>query len=96
MIMQGESGPGDSSRSTEKYIRRVKINKRRTGKVFRVNTQVAGFQIRDTMLDLGSDVNILPQKTWEALGKPKLTYSTIHLRMENQYYIVPIGKMEEF
>ena len=43
------------------------------------------------MLDLGSDVNILPWKMWEASGWPWLTYSPIQLRMENQYYIVPIG-----
>jgi hypothetical protein len=29
------------------------------------------------MLDLGSDVKILPKNTWEALGKPQLTYSPI-------------------
>ena len=67
----------------EKYIRRVKINKIRMRKEFHINAQVAGFQIRDTILDLGSDVNILPKKTWEALGKPKFSYSPIQLRMEN-------------
>ena len=46
------------------------------------------------MLDLGSDVNILPKKTWEALGKPRLKYSPIQLRMENQYCIFPIGRLE--
>lgn len=46
------------------------------------------------MLDLGSDVNILPRKTWEVMGKPQLKYSLIQLRMENQYYILPIGKLE--
>jgi hypothetical protein len=46
------------------------------------------------MLDLGSDVNILPKKTREALGKPRLTYSLIQLRMENQYSIIPIGRLE--
>jgi hypothetical protein len=46
------------------------------------------------MLDLGSDVNILPKKTWEALGKPRLTYSLIQLRMANQYRIFPIGILE--
>jgi hypothetical protein len=46
------------------------------------------------MLDLGSDVNILPKKTWEALGRPRLTYSLIQLRMENQYCIFPIGRLE--
>jgi hypothetical protein len=46
------------------------------------------------MLDLGSDVNILPKKTWESLGKPRLTYSPIQFRMENQYCIFPIGTLE--
>ena len=47
------------------------------------------------MLDLGSNVNILPRKTWEALGKLRLTYSPIQLCMVNQYFIVPIGRLEE-
>jgi hypothetical protein len=46
------------------------------------------------MLDLGSNVNILPKKTWEALGKLQLTYSPIQLRMANQYCIFPIGRLE--
>ena len=46
------------------------------------------------MLDLGSDVNILPRKTWEALGRPWLAYSPIQLRMANQYCILPIGRLE--
>ena len=46
------------------------------------------------MLDLGFDVNMFPKKTWEALGKPQLTYSLIQLRMDNQYCIFPIGTLE--
>jgi hypothetical protein len=46
------------------------------------------------MLDLGSDVNILPKNTWEDLVKPRLTYSPIQLRMANQYCIFPIGILE--
>jgi hypothetical protein len=46
------------------------------------------------MLDLGSDVNILPKKTWEDLGKPQLTYYPIQLRMANRYCIFPIGILE--
>ena len=46
------------------------------------------------MLDLGSDVNILQRKTWEALRKPRLAYSPIQLRMANQYCILPIGRLE--
>jgi hypothetical protein len=52
------------------------------------------FEIKDVMLDLGSNVNFLPKKTWEALGKSRLAYSPIQLRMENQYYIFPIGRLE--
>jgi hypothetical protein len=46
------------------------------------------------MLDLGSDVNILPKKTWETLGKPRLTYSPIQLRIAKQYCVLPIGRLE--
>ena len=46
------------------------------------------------MLDLGSDVNILPKKTRESLGKSRLKYSPIQLRMENQNCIFPIGRLE--
>jgi len=46
------------------------------------------------MLDLGSDVNILPRKTWEAMGKPQLKYSPIQLIMENQYCILLIRRLE--
>jgi hypothetical protein len=46
------------------------------------------------MLDLGSDASILPKKTWEALGKLQLVYSPIQLRMENQYCIFLVGRLE--
>lgn len=47
------------------------------------------------MLDLGSDVNILPNKSWEAMVKPKLVYSPIRLCMANQYMIFPIRRLED-
>jgi hypothetical protein len=43
------------------------------------------------ILDLGSDVNVLPKNTWEMMEKPKLVWSPIQLRLANQYKIVPIG-----
>ena len=46
------------------------------------------------MPDLGLDINILPQKTWEAMRKMQLKYSPIQLRMENQYCILPIRRLE--
>ena len=46
------------------------------------------------MLDLGLEVNILPNKMWEPMGKPMLFYSLIQLCMENQYCIYPVGRLE--
>ena len=38
----------------------------------------------DVILDFGSDVNILPNNTWEQMGNPRLFWSAIQLRLENQ------------
>jgi len=51
----------------------------------------APWAIKDTMLDLGSHVNLLPRNTWEALGSPKIVFSLIQLQMANQHCILPIG-----
>lgn len=73
----------------ERQSNRVKRRRRRrTGKEFRLDAQIDGYDIKDVMLDLGSDVNIMPNKSWEAMGKPKLVYSPIQLRMANQYCIL--------
>jgi hypothetical protein len=61
----------------EKKTQRVQRRKIQTVKEFRLVAQLDEFEIKDVMLDLGSDVNILPKNTWEALGKPELIYSPI-------------------
>jgi hypothetical protein len=48
----------------------------------------------DIILDLGSKVNVLPKKTWEAMGEPQLGYSTVQLKLENQHRVVPIGRLK--
>jgi hypothetical protein len=45
------------------------------------------------ILDLGSDVNVIPKQTWEMMGKSKLIWSPIQLRLTNQHKIVPIGRL---
>ena len=45
------------------------------------------------ILDLGYDVKILPNKSWEIMGKPKLVYSPIQLWWANQYCLFPIGRL---
>lgn len=57
------------------HSKQVQWNKKRTRMEFCVDAHISSFQNKDSMLDLGSDVNIFPRKTWEALGKTKLVFS---------------------
>jgi len=40
------------------------------------------------ILDLGFDVNVLPNKTWYFMGKSKLVWSHVQLRLVNKHKIV--------
>jgi hypothetical protein len=35
----------------------------------------------DIILDLGSEVNVFPKKTWKSMGEPTLGYSPIQLKI---------------
>jgi hypothetical protein len=48
----------------------------------------------EIILDLGSKVNVLLKKTWEAMGGPTLGYSLIHLKLENQHRVIPIDRLK--
>jgi hypothetical protein len=54
---------------------------------------IGEYDIDNGILNLGSNVNIIPKKTWEMMGKPKLAWSPIQFRLSNQYKIVPIGRL---
>jgi hypothetical protein len=56
-----------------------------------LNANIGDFNMGDIILDLGSEVNVLPKKTWEAMGEPQLGYSPIQLKLENQHRVVPLG-----
>jgi hypothetical protein len=56
-----------------------------------MTTELGGYDMDGVMLDLGSDMNIFPNKYWEVMGKPKLVWSPIQLHLANQYKIYPIG-----
>jgi hypothetical protein len=45
------------------------------------------------ILDLVSNVNVLPKKTWETMRKPNLILSPIQLRFMNQHNNVSIGRL---
>jgi hypothetical protein len=46
------------------------------------------------VLDLGLEVIVMTKKTWELMGKPRLIYSPIRLRMDNQQVVIPFGRLE--
>lgn len=49
----------------------------RTGREMRLAPQIVEYEMDQIILDLGSDVNVLPQQTWEHMGRPPLQWSPI-------------------
>ena len=47
------------------------------------------------ILDLGSNVIILTRQMWEIMGKPPIEWSPIHLRLDNQEKVLPIGRLSQ-
>ena len=60
-----------------------------------MTTQIGDYDMDYIILDLGYDVNILTWKTWESMGKPRLDWSPIQLRLANQAKILPIGRLSQ-
>jgi hypothetical protein len=48
----------------------------------------------DVILDLGSEVNVFPKKTWKCMGEPTLGYSLVQLKLANQHKVFPIGRLK--
>jgi hypothetical protein len=48
----------------------------------------------DIILDLGSEVNVIPKKTWKCMGEPTLGYSNVQLKLANQHRVLPIGRLK--
>jgi hypothetical protein len=65
--------------------------KRRKNKELHLNAQIGEYDINYVVLDLGSKVNFMTKKTWALMGKPKLIYSPIRLRMANKQFVSPFG-----
>jgi hypothetical protein len=57
--------------------------RRRTSREFRPNANIGVFNMGDIILDLGSEVNVLPKKTWKCMGEPTLRYSHVQLKLAN-------------
>jgi hypothetical protein len=51
--------------------------RRRTSREFILNANIGDFDMGDIILDLGSKVNVLPNKTWKCMGDHTLGYSPV-------------------
>ena len=49
----------------------------------------------EVVLDLGSEVNFLTKQTWEQMGSPQLVRLPIHLRLDNQQRVSPLGRLPQ-
>jgi hypothetical protein len=65
--------------------------KRRTNKELHLNSQIGKYDIDYVVFNLGSKVNVMTKQTWALMGKPKLIYSPIRFRMDNQQAVNPFG-----
>jgi hypothetical protein len=89
---------GEATTTTTSLLERdvFQVSKKNcTSQEFKMITRLGGYDMDGFMLDLGSDVNILPKKSKEVMGKPKLAWSPIQLQLSNQYKIYPIDRMEK-
>jgi hypothetical protein len=68
--------------------------RRSTSREFRLNANIGDFNMGDIILDLGSEVNVLPKKTWQYMREPTLGYSLVQLKLLNQHRVLPIGKLK--
>jgi hypothetical protein len=59
-----------------------------------LNANIGDFNMGDVILDLGFEVNVLPNKTWKCMGETKLGYSRVQLKLANQHKVIPIGRMK--
>ena len=66
---------------------------KRINREFRSSAQIREYDVDNVILDLGFDLNVLPKQTREIMGKPKLLWSLVQLRLMNQHTIVPIGRL---
>ena len=67
------------------------LRTKRTNEEFRFNAHIGEYDVVNIILDLGSDVNVLPKKMWEMMGQIELIWSLFQLNLVNQHKIVLIG-----
>ena len=56
------------------------LHRKRTNGEFKFNAQIGEYDVDSVILDLGSDVNVLPKQTWEMMVETELIWSLVQLR----------------
>ena len=92
LVRQYEIGRVDPLLNKEVHQLSKKI---KTNKELHLNAQIREYDIDYMVLDLGSEVNVMMKQTWAMMGKPKLIYSPIRIRMANQQAIVPLNQLQQ-
>ena len=67
----------------------------KTSRELRMTAQIGDYDMDYIILDLGSDVNILTRQTWESMGKLRLEWYPMQLRLTNQSKFLPIGRLTQ-
>jgi len=62
-------------------VRNIGKNRQIMGCEMRLTAQIGEYEMDQVILDLGSDANVLPKRTWERMGRPALQWSPIQLRI---------------
>lgn len=56
----------------QRVVNKIYKNKKRMGREMHMTTQIDAYEMYHVILDPGSDANLLPNKTWQRMGEPKL------------------------
>jgi hypothetical protein len=59
------------------------LRRKRTNGEFKFNAQIGEYDVDNVILDLGSDVNVLPKQRWEMMAESELVWSPVQLRLSN-------------
>jgi len=49
------------------------------GREMRLTVKISEYEMDQVILDLRLDVNVLPKKPWERMGRPVLQWSSVQL-----------------
>jgi len=55
-----------------RVLKKICKHKARTGREMRLTGKIGEYEMDQVILDLRSDANVLPKKTWERMGRPAL------------------------